>query len=94
MKTPEKILIDKGFFVMSHKEGSEAVRKAFIEPVIKAIKAYHDQFELSDKEIKKELESYLQKLAIPMDDYQMFRIEVAFEYAAKWYREQLKKMIK
>lgn len=40
-KLAEEILKEKGFFVMTHKEGSEHVRKAFIEPVIKAMQAYH-----------------------------------------------------
>jgi hypothetical protein len=33
----EEILVKRGFFVMTHKEGSEHVRKAFIEPVIAAM---------------------------------------------------------
>lgn len=40
-KLAEEILKEKGFFVMTHKEGSEHVRKAFIEPVIKAMQEYH-----------------------------------------------------
>jgi len=43
MKTAEEYLKDKGFFAMTHKEGSESVRKAFIEPVIKAMQDYASQ---------------------------------------------------
>ena len=41
-KLAEEILKEKGFFVMTHKEGSEHVRKAFVEPIIKAMQAYHE----------------------------------------------------
>jgi hypothetical protein len=39
-KQAEGILHSKGFFVMTHKEGSEHVRKVFIDPVIEAMEAY------------------------------------------------------
>ena len=54
-----------------------------------------EQIELpSDGEIKTELESYLQKLIEPLNDYQKFRLEVAFEYAAKWAVKWIKDRIK
>lgn len=39
-KLAEQVLIKKGFFVMTHKEGSEHVRKVFIDPVIEAMQEY------------------------------------------------------
>ena len=46
MKTAEEILKDNGFFVMTHKEGSEHVKRAFIEPVIKSMEQYADEVTL------------------------------------------------
>ncbi len=39
-KLAEEILVKRGFFVMTHKEGSEHVRKVFIEPVLEAMQEY------------------------------------------------------
>ena len=47
--------------------------------------------EVTDKMIKTEMDNYFNKLQRnPLPDLERFRIEVAFEYAAKWTREQMK----
>ena len=51
---------------------------------LKAMKEYRTAGMPSEEEINKELSNYLYKLTTPLDDYQKFRIEVAWEYIAKW----------
>jgi len=47
--------------------------------------------EVTDKMIKTEMDNYFKKLQRnPLNDLERFRIEIAFEYAAKWAREQMK----
>jgi len=47
--------------------------------------------EVTDEEIKTEMDNYFKKLQRnPLPDIERFRIEMAFEYAAKWAREQMK----
>ena len=53
----EEILLKHGFFVMTHKEGSEHVRKVFIEPVIAAMTEFatlHAQ-RIADKMVSERL---------------------------------------
>ena len=46
---------------------------------------------VTDKMIKTEMDNYFKKLQRnPLNDLERFRIEIAFEYAAKWAREQMK----
>ena len=58
-KTADQILIDKGWSIMTHKEGAEVVRKAFIKPVIEAMEQYRSQGMpvVTDEEIKEFIES-------------------------------------
>lgn len=42
---------------------------------------------VSDEEIGNEFKKYLSKLITPITDFEKFRIEIAFEYAAKWMRD-------
>jgi len=44
---------------------------------------------LTDEEIKNELIIYLNKLTSTPTNYEIFRIEVAFEFAAKWARDEM-----
>ncbi|MEN6388809.1 MAG: hypothetical protein ABFD04_00195 [Syntrophomonas sp.] len=43
-KLAEEILVKRGFFVMTHKVGSEHVRKVFIDPVIEAMQEYAESY--------------------------------------------------
>ena len=46
---------------------------------------------VTDEMIKTEMDNYFNKLQRnPLNDLERFRIEIAFEYAAKWAREQMK----
>ena len=46
---------------------------------------------VTDEMIKTEMDNYFNKLQRnPLPDLERFRIEIAFEYAAKWAREQMK----
>ena len=46
---------------------------------------------VTDKMIKTEMDNYFKKLQRnPLPDLERFRIEIAFAYAAKWAREQIK----
>jgi len=62
--------------------------------ILRFIKQYASQSgypEVTDKMIKTEMDNYFKKLQRnPLNDLERFRIEVAFEYAAKWTREQMK----
>ena len=62
--------------------------------ILRFIKQYASQSgypEVTDKMIKTEMDNYFNKLQRnPLPDIERFRIEVAFEYAAKWAREQMK----
>lgn len=57
-KLAEEILVKRGFFVMTHKEGSEHVRKVFIDPVIEAMQEYAELWhtakmqEVTDEDIE------------------------------------------
>jgi uncharacterized phage-like protein YoqJ len=44
----------------------------------------------TDKKIKKEYKKYIGKLVNKPTDFELFRIEVAFTYAAKWVRDKVK----
>ena len=44
MKTKEEILIENGFLISCHKKESDVINKLFIQPILKAMEDYADQF--------------------------------------------------
>lgn len=86
-KLAEEILKEKGFFVMTHKEGSEHVRKAFIEPVIKAMQAYHEAANkaVTDEDIDVHIIEHYELKSVPFC--------LGFTKGAKAFRDGLIKHI-
>ena len=61
------------------------------EELFNLLLEFSQQREVTDDDIKTEMDNYFNKLQRnPLPDIERFRIEMAFEYAAKWTREQMK----
>jgi len=61
------------------------------EELFNLLLEFSQQREVTDDDIKTEMDNYFNKLQRnPLPDLERFRIEMAFEYAAKWAREQMK----
>ena len=61
------------------------------EELFNLLLEFSQQREVTDDDIKTEMDNYFNKLQRnPLPDIERFRIEMAFEYAAKWAREQMK----
>jgi hypothetical protein len=87
IKTPEELLRE----IINKRLGDPGTVKyehhIHQEIAVEAIKVYHDQFELSDKDIKEAFtkESYHYEIG---RHYKVLKDRI---FGAKWYKEQLKK---
>lgn len=73
MRSKEEILKDKGWFVMTHKEGAETVCKVFINPVLEAMDEYANEL-IKENYVEKEFFEWA------IDEQEVFGGELTEKY--------------